>query len=115
MIDALIAFLRDISSKGISFFIEAEGRPQRIRNFVIGYNTSHNEFITEQSEGIILLDENSNKWGLELRLYVTETPPPTLLRMFTRNTVYRSEYRFRLNDNGLISQLLNLGYKVGFN
>lgn len=115
MIDELIAFLRDISSKSIPFFIEAEGRPQRIRNFVIEYNTSHKEFITSQSEGIILLDENANKWGLELRLYVTETPPTALLRMFTRNTVYRSEYRFRLNDNRLISQLLNMGYKIGLN
>ena len=115
MIDKLIDFLRDISSKGNSFFIEAEGKPGVINNFIINYNATHRGRIDDQSEGIILLENNANKWGLELRLYVPETPPVALLKMFTRNTVYRSEYKYRLNDNGLISELLKIGYKIGLN
>ena len=99
MIDELIDFLSEISSKGNSFFIEAEGKHGAINNFIVDYNTTHRKTINDRSEGIILLENGANKWGLELRLYVPETPPAVLLKMFTRNTVYRSEYKYRLNDN----------------
>ena len=115
MIDELIVFLRDISTKGDSFFIEAEGKPEAINNFIVNYNVTHMEQIDDQSEGIILLENNANKWGLELRLYVPETPPSVLLKIFTRNTVYRSEYKYRLNDNGTISELLRIGYQISLN
>ena len=108
-------FLAKIHAHGKSFFIEAEGRVDDIDNFIAGYNCSHSEQIGLYSDGIRVLKDDANKWGLELRLYVPETPPESLIDIFTRNTVYRPEYTYRLNDNTIIKTLLGMGFKIGLN
>lgn len=108
-------FLNDIHFHGKSFLIEAEGRVDDIENFIDGYNCSHSEQIDLSSDGIRVLKENANKWGLELRLYVPETPPESLLNIFKRSAVYRPEYTYRLNDNTIIRALLGMGFNIGLN
>lgn len=115
MLEQVENFLHDLLSQGLSFFIEAEGKTGDINNFIEEYNCCHSAQIDERSEGIILLQDNANKWGLELRLYVPETPPDSLIAIFTRNTVYRPEYTFRLNDNTIIRALLGMGFTIGLN
>lgn len=93
-------------------FIEAEGRPSRLSNFFSDYNSKYSPTINNFTDGIIVLDEDANKWGLELRLYLHEKPSCISV---TRNTVYRSEYAFRINDVDVISDMFNLGYRIGLN
>lgn len=93
-------------------FIEAEGKPSRLRNFYSDYNSKYSPAINNYTDGIIVLDEDANKWGLELRLYLHEEP--SCIRA-TRNTVYRSEYAYRINDVDVISDMFDLGYRIGLN
>ena len=93
-------------------FIEAEGKPSTLTNFFTKYNSYCSPAITTQTEGIICLEEDANKWGLELRLYLHFNP--TFIRV-TRNTVYRSDYPYRINDVELIEKMFSLGYKIGKN
>ena len=91
-------------------FIEAEGRSSRLRSFYQEYNSKYNPTIG--TDGIIALDEDANKWGLELRLYLHHKPDCIIS---TRNTVYRSEYSYRINDTNVISEMFDLGYRIGLN
>lgn len=115
MYNLVAQFLTEIHSQGKTFFIEAEGRVDDIDNFIAGYNCSHSEQIGLYSDGIRVLKDDANKWGLELRLYVPEIPPESLKDAFTKNTVYRPEYKYRLNDNAIINALLGMGFEIGLN
>lgn len=115
MLKQIVQLLNRFQEKGQSFFIEAEGKLNDINRLIEEYNYSHTETIDLQSEGIILLQDDANKWGLELRLYVSELPPESLSGIFTQNTVYRPEYKYRLNDNEIVRFLLNSGFVIGLN
>lgn len=107
----LLNFLRNEE-----FFIEAEAKPSRMRNFIAEYNETYNENLTFQDDGMIILQEDANKWGLELRLYVYNRPPENIYRLgFTHNNAYRDNFSFRLNDNDAVLFLFEQGYKIGFN
>lgn len=93
-------------------FIEAEGKPSRLDNYYAKYNSKYSPSIDDYTDGIIVLDEDANKWGLELRLYLHCAPDCISV---TRNTVYRKEYSYRVNDNDVISELFDLGYRIGLN
>ena len=93
-------------------FIEAEGRPSRLRSFFDEYNGRYSPSIDDDSEGIIVLDEDANKWGLELRLYLHFSP--TCIHA-TRNRAYRNDYEYRINDVDVIWDLFDLGYRIGEN
>lgn len=101
-----------IKASGKDVFIEAEGRPSRLRNFYAKYNAKYRPAIGDYTDGIIVLEEDANKWGLELRLYLHEYP--TCIRV-TRNKVYRNEYLYRINDVDVIWELFDLGYRIGLN
>lgn len=105
----LDAFIRSNSD---SVFIEAEGRPSTLNSFITEYNYSSPNKISLSSNGIICLEEDANKWGLELRLYLHYKPSfiPT-----TNNRVYRPEYPFRINDVHIIREMFSLGYRIGQN
>ena len=107
-------FLMDLKAQGGSFFIEAEARPDRMNSFLSEYNARHHEALTTRSEGVICLQPDADKWGLELRLYVAEKPPAGL-DGFGKNPVYRNEYLYRLNDNRVIRELLDRGCRLGEN
>lgn len=101
-----------IKESGNDIFIEAEGKPSRLKSFYANYNSKYSPTIGNNTEGIIVLDEDANKWGLELRLYLHNCPSfiPT-----TRNTVYRSDYSYRINDVAVIKEMFDLGYRIGIN
>lgn len=97
-------------------FIEAEGKPQAINKFIVEYNKKYNQHLTVNENGIILLEEDANKWGLELRLYVKTCPPIKVKELgFTHNIAYRNDFSYRLNDNKIVTTLFNNGYRIGYN
>lgn len=101
-----------IRSNGLPVFIEAEGRPSRLDSFYAEYNAKYSQAINENSDGIIVLDEDANKWGLELRLYLHFNPS---CMHAARNRDYRNEYEYRINDVDVIQKLFELGYRIGQN
>lgn len=100
-----------------SFFIEAEATPQRMKNFIREYNRKYNDTVTLYgTDGILLLQEDANKWGLELRLYVQNRPPVAVYSLgFAPNDTYRSGYSYRLSENGIVTFLFDQGYRIGLN
>lgn len=115
MIKRILDFLDDIKKNGRDFFIEAEAKSGKMDMFINDYNQTHTPSITKYSEGIIVLQEEANKWALELRLYVPVTPPADIAHLFGRNRVYKTEYLYRLNDNRIIWELFNNGCRIGLN
>lgn len=111
----VLDFLNDIKNSGGNFFIEAEAKPGTMMSFINEYNGTHAPAITLNSNGIIPLQEDANKWSLELRLYVPVAPPADNSALFGRNRVYKTEYTYRLNDNRLIREVFNNGCKIGIN
>lgn len=96
-------------------FIEAEGRPGRLKNFYSEYNAKYSPTIsnaTGATGGIIVLEEDANKWGLELRLYLNHKPD---FVQVTKTATYRNDYPYRINDTKLIQELFDLGYRIGLN
>lgn len=115
MVERILNFLNDIKHNGCNFFIEAEAKPGTMNTFISDYNRTHTPTITVNSEGIIVLQDNANKWALELRLYVPIAPPADIADLFRKNRVYRTDYLYRLNDNRIIRELFNNGCKIGLN
>ena len=113
--EELLDFLQDIKSQGYDFFIEAEGRPDKIDAFIYNYNANYRDNIDPTTDGIICLKPNANKWAIELRLYVPVEPPIGIRNLFSQNRVYRTEYTYRLNDNGIVNCLFDEGYRIGLN
>ena len=63
-----------IKTSGKDVFIEAEGKISRLRSFYDEYNSKYTPTINDNTDGIIALSEEKNKWGLELRLYLHDNP-----------------------------------------
>lgn len=101
-----------IKSNNDDVFIEAEARPSRLKSFYAEYNSKYSPSINDNSEGIIVLEEDANKWGLELRLYLHNLP--TCIHA-TRNRDYRNDYEYRINDVHVIQELFAMGYRIGEN
>lgn len=105
-------FIRDMGS---DVFIEAEGKPEVIQKFIHDYNSKYSPIISKYTDGIIVLQEDANKWGLELRLYLHgRSGAPTGITI-THNDQYRGNYSYRINDVKLIRELFDMGYKIGIN
>lgn len=97
-------------------FIEAEGKSVRIDNFINDYNMTYGTNLSSSDDGIILLQDDANKWGLELRLYVRSCPPTIVKKFgFTHNNAYRNDFTYRLNNNDIVNFLFDIGYRIGFN
>lgn len=101
-----------IKESGDNIFIEAEGKPSRLKKFYAEYNSMYSPSINDSTNGIIVLENNANKWGLELRLYLHHSP--TCVQA-TRNRTYRCEYAYRINDVDVIREMFELGYRIGLN
>lgn len=93
-------------------FIEAEGKPTKLDSFISSYNALYSPCITVNSDGIICLAENANKWGLELRLYLNHAPS---FIHATSTSSYRNNYLYRINDVEVIKEMFSLGYRIGLN
>lgn len=96
-------------------FIEAEGKPNRINSFIRDYNSRYLPLVNVNTSGIIQLQEDANKWGLELRLYLYDVNGIPDSIEFTENRKYRNEYPYRINDVEIIRELFELGYRIGAN
>jgi len=97
-------------------FIEAEGKFSSINNFITIYNDKFGTTLTANEDGIILLQDDANKWGLELRLYVRTCSSINVKRLgFTHNEAYRNDFSYRLNNNKIVKYLFNIGYRIGLN
>lgn len=85
-------------------------RKQFVKGFadVTGYIRRSNY----DSDGIIVLEEDANKWGLELRLYLHHSPACIHA---TKNRAYRNDYEYRINDVDVIWELFEMGYRIGKN
>ncbi len=97
-------------------FIEAEARPDKMIRFLNEYNSAYGESLTLQSNGLIVLQPDADKWAVELRLYVNNCPNTIKTQYgFCGNRAYRPEYSFRMNNNTAIKQLFKCGYRIGQN
>ena len=96
-------------------FIEAEAKASRISSFIREYNSKYSPSISANSEGIISLNNDANKWGLELRCYFDDRLGFPAGVKTTSNRAYRSEYSYRFNDVDIIWELFDLGYRIGMN
>lgn len=101
-----------IKNNDSGVFIEVEGKPSVLKDFYERYNAQYSANINKTTDGVIELQDNANKWGIELRLYLHVKP--TCIKA-TKNTVYRSEYPYRINDKEIIKELFRLGYHIGRN
>ena len=99
---------------GQEVFIEAEARGSRMMDFIDEYRSLHGP-LDEDDEGIILLSDDKDKWGLELRCYFQDRDGFPEGIQTTSNRAYRSEYPYRFNDNEVIEELFDLGYRIGLN
>ena len=104
---------------GQNVFIEAEAKRGTMLGFLNEYNQRRNENLSLEAgaqNGVVTLEENANKWGLELRCYFTNcTGFPEGIHI-TDNPVYKPGYQFRFNDVDVIKSLIyDFGYKIGFN
>lgn len=111
MYTELLDYLRTVEC-----FIEAEGKPSSMNNFISKYNLDYHETLSVFDDGIILLQDDANKWGLELRLYVRDCPPVNVRALgFTHNDAYRNDFSYRLNSNEIVRFLFDQGYRIGIN
>lgn len=92
-------------------FIEVEGKKEKLEEFILIYNKQYFPTVDLCTDGIMLLGD-VNKWGIELRLYLNYCPDFVKV---TTNRVYRSKYPYRINDNKLIREMFDLGYRIGEN
>lgn len=107
----LVSFLNGLND----FFIEVEGKPDKLQAFIAEYNSKANALITMTTDGIRVLGADVDKWALEFRLYTNQLPQAPLGDSFCKNNLYRPEYKYRLNNNKLIRKLLYSGFNLGRN
>lgn len=98
--------------------LEAEAKEGRLRSFFDEYRNITNEILNFDTDGIVLLQDDADKWGLELRIYISDTTnfPVEYNRYLTTNTrfeEYYQAYDARLNNNNLIMQLIRIGFRIG--
>lgn len=110
-------FLNFLKATNQTIFIEVEATKAKMNKFIIDYNNRYSSSITIGSDGICLLG-NVDKWGVELRIYFSNLSgiTPVWNKRKYVNSNYRSdEFKYRLDDNGLVEFLFNNGYHLGYN
>lgn len=109
----LIANNRDIR-------IEAEARQSRLESFFNQYRRITGESINGDTDGIVLLQNDADKWGLELRIYMSNADnfPAHYSDYLTTCTRVEEKYQgylARLNNNDIIIELIRIGFRIGEN
>jgi len=100
------------------FFIEAEAKPDQMNVFIELYNGKYHPLISVGTNGICLLNESVDKWGVELRIYINDIsnmPDEWLNRKYSNRTYRADEFSYRIDDNALVYELFNNGYRIGYN
>ncbi len=98
--------------------LEAEGKRERLRSFFNEYGNITGEPLTFNTDGIVLLQDDADKWGLELRIYISDITnfPQEYSAYLTSNTRFEAKYKAyaaRFNNNELIMQLIRTGLRIG--
>ncbi len=109
------AFYDFITGSHQQFFIEAEGREDKIDSFIAKYNTTYGRSANKLSSGICVLG-NVDKWGVELRIYFNDnTGIPTGWHIQNNNIFRNEQYNYRLDSKNLVEFLFNKGCVLGIN
>lgn len=97
------------------FFIEAEGRRDKINSFITKHNYDYGRSINISSDGICVLGD-VDKWGVELRIYFTSNACVPARWHVQRNNIFRNrQYRYRLDSRELVEFLFSKGCVLGTN
>lgn len=108
-------FLRNYNQE---IFIDVEGKQDKIQKFITKYNKSYATNVTVDDDGICLLSDTVDKWGLELRIYFNNTtgiPAYWNAKKYKNKGYLSDKFTYRLDDNKLIWFLFDNGYRVGDN
>lgn len=112
-----IDFYNFLQENNQKIFIEVEGRPESIDKFVREYSQNYSK-ISHYSEGICVLNPNVDKWGVEYRIYLNVIAgiPQYWNNKKYNNKKYRSnEFKYRIDDKGLVRYLFENVYRIGYN
>lgn len=108
-------FFDFLVNSGQHFFIEAEGKNDRIQNFITQHNSTYSRSVTTSSRGICVLGD-VDKWGLELRIYFTNKNGLPDGWHVQNNSIFRNqEYPYRLDNKDLVEYLFSQGCVLGDN
>ena len=110
-----IDFLKSLQS---DFFLEAEAKPDKMTNFINKYNRRYTPHIDPDTNGVCTLGANVDKWGVELRIYlndITGMPPRWASRVYRNRKHRANEFAYRIDDNTLVNELFDNGYRIGYN
>ena len=118
MNQAIIKLAAYLTSPNRSRRLEAEGKRRRLHRFFEDYRKITGERLDFDTDGIVLLQEDADKWGLELRIYISDITnfPQEYTAYLTSNTRFEEKYRAyaaRFNNNRLIMQLIRNGLRIG--
>ena len=98
-------------------FIEAEAKRGRMDAFINEYNSQYSPRISLNTDGVCLLSE-VDKWGVELRIYLNDIinmPQYWQSRTYSNRNYRADEFSYRLDDNSLVYELFDNGYRIGYN
>ena len=95
-------------------FIEAEGKEDKIKAFIQNYNSKYNKSVSIGDDGICLLGD-VDKWGVELRIYLSNIPDYWDKRKYVNKKYRANEFSYRIDDNDLVWFLFDKKYKLGYN
>lgn len=118
MNEAITRLATYLTSRSRSIRLEAEGKRERLLRFFEEYGRITSEPLDFDTDGVVLLQDDADKWGLELRIYISDTAdfPQEYTAYLTKNTRFEEKYKAyaaRLNNNGLIMQLIRTGLRIG--
>lgn len=111
-------FLDFLSDLDTEIFLEAEAKPDKMERFINDYNRHYAPHIDFSTNGVCTLDMDVDKWGVQLRIYLNNISgmPPRWADRAYRNRIYRAdEFTYRLDDNTLVYELFDNGYRIGYN
>lgn len=95
--------------------LDIETHPSRRESLEAQYITITGEVLHEDNINYYVWDEDTNKWGAELRIYFNGnlTTMPTTLGDLRRTSIPSDKYENRVNKNALIWRLIACGFRVG--
>lgn len=115
---ANIEFLDFLTNLDSDIFLEAEAKPDKMESFINSYNKDYTPHIDFATNGVCTLGKDVDKWGVELRIYLNDISgmPKKWADRAYRNKKYRAdEFDYRIDDNTLVRELFDNGYRIGYN
>lgn len=118
MSNSITDLARYLISNDRQLRFEAEAKSERLDIFFTQYQDITNEQLTYDTDGIVRLQDDADKWGLELRIYISDDEdfPHEYSNYLTSNTRFEHQYQAyaaRLNSNDIILELFRIGFRIG--